>query len=207
MRVTFFAIALLLQTAGAPDLSGTWTLDTYLSDNPEQVLASIRADLGQEASSLLSESTEAGRNARGRGRRAEPRRDQASSTAAEPTADEQRAIDAITAEIRYPPPTLTIVETASAVTLKDATGGSRTFQTNGKAEPQTFADTRANVTASWQGPQLVVAFDLGKGRTMTSTYSIVPTTHQLSLRVTIERAPNQPGPFEIRYIYDRASGG
>src|SRR3954466_16076269 len=34
------------QHTGAADLSGTWTLDTYLSDSPEQVAAAVRVALG-----------------------------------------------------------------------------------------------------------------------------------------------------------------
>ena len=34
------------QAQSAVDLSGTWTLDTYLSDSPEQVAAAVRLDLG-----------------------------------------------------------------------------------------------------------------------------------------------------------------
>ncbi len=206
MRATLVAIALLLQTTGAPDLTGTWNLDTYVSDNPEQVLASIRADLGQQGSGIFSDASDAAPFGRGRGRRAETRPAQAKKPSTEDT-DDQRALDNITAAIRYPPPTLKISQTATAVTLAEPQGPSRTFDTTGKREVQSFDMTRAETTAAWQGPQLVVAYDLGKGRKMTCTYSIVPTTRQLSLRVTIERAPNQPGPFEIKFFYGRTSAG
>ena len=206
MRATLFAIALLLQTTGAPDLAGTWTLDTYVSDNPEQVLASIRTDLGQQSSGTFSDASDTAPFGRSRGRRTETRPSQTKKPSTE-DADDQRALDNITAAIRYPPPTLKISQTATAVTLAEPQGPSRTFDTSGKREMQSFDSTRAETTASWQGPQLVIAYDLGKGRKMTCTYSIVPTTRQLSLRVTIEHAPNQPGPFEVKLFYDRASAG
>src|SRR5712692_8003609 len=41
--------------SGGPNLSGTWTLDSYLSDNPEQDARELRFDTGQ---SSLEESRE-----------------------------------------------------------------------------------------------------------------------------------------------------
>ncbi len=66
MKWLLLAAAMLLQ--GAPlDFSGTWNLDTYLSDNPERVAAAIRADLqiGSETTTFLMMGT---RGQQGRGR-------------------------------------------------------------------------------------------------------------------------------------------
>ena len=119
---------------------------------------------------------------------------------------EQQVPDAITRPLRYPPTTLRISQSDGSVTIADEQGQSRTFQTNDKREPQTFETARADTTARWEGPNLVIDYDLGKGRKMTYTYSIVPTTHQLLVRVGFERAPKDPGAFEIRFAYNRAAG-
>jgi hypothetical protein len=178
MKAVLIAAALLAQTSGAPvDLSGTWTLDTNLSDNPEQVAAAIRADLhlGCETATFVM------RNDRGRSRgRPEPR----DTAPKEPNADEQKRIDDLTTALRYPPPTLRIAQTGTTLTLTDAQGQTHTL-------------------SHWEGPQLVSTTDLGGGRRMTSTYSLLPMTRQLIIRTQIERAPNQPGPFEIKQVYDR----
>jgi hypothetical protein len=56
------------RSAVRPDLSGTWTLDSYLSNNPEQVAREIRIDTGQSADqALFLSGTNRGR-ARGAGR-------------------------------------------------------------------------------------------------------------------------------------------
>jgi hypothetical protein len=57
----------------------------------------------------------------------------------------------------------------------------------------------------WEGPQLVSEQDLGGGRLVRYTYSIVPTTKQLLVRVAIDRTPGFPGPFQIRLVYNRVS--
>src|SRR3954453_7989227 len=94
-RVTCAAAALMVAIAAlspraraqnqAPtDLSGTWTLDTYLSDSPEQVAAAVRLDLGLGPVNRGGDTTEHGRGdqhggGRGRGgtygRQGAPRQD------------------------------------------------------------------------------------------------------------------------------------
>jgi hypothetical protein len=60
-------------------------------------------------------------------------------------------------------------------------------------------------TAAWEGPQLKVAYDVGRAGTLTYTYFVVPTTGQLLIRVNCERVPAQPGPFDIKLVYNRRS--
>jgi hypothetical protein len=195
------------QTSNPPlDLGGTWTLDTYLSDSPEQVAASIRVDLGQDGFDAFSGGMPERGRTRGMGRRGQSPRGESGGNAAATNPEDQRAIDNITAAVRFPPPTLQITQTDGSITIGDAQGQSRTFQTNGKREQQLFDTTRADSVARREGPQVVIDVDLGKGRKMTSTYSIVPTTRQLRMRVRFERAPNDLGPFEVKYIYNRTSG-
>ena len=68
-----------------------------------------------------------------------------------------------------------------------------------------FGSASLEVASRWEGPQLVSEQDLGSGRLVRSTYSIVPTTKQLLVRVTIDRTAGFPGPFQIRLVYNRAS--
>ena len=108
--------------------------------------------------------------------------------------------------MRYPPPTLQISQTADAITMSDPHGATRTLTANGRKQMLNYGDdeTPAETTTACQGPQLVSTTDLGGGRRMTATYSIVPTTRQLMIRTIIERAPDEPGSFEIKQVYDRA---
>ncbi len=202
LTVGALAVGALLRAQAPIDLSGTWTFDTYLSDNAQQVAASIRADLGQNDSGLAGGVSEGGRVGRSAGRRGPAH---AGRVTPAPNAEDQRVLDAITHPLRYPPPTLRIIQSSTTVTIRDPQGQSRAFQTNGKREQQMFDTARADSVARWEGPQMVVDIDLGNGRKLTYTYSIVPTTRQLLVRVTLERAPNQPGPFEIKFVYNRAA--
>jgi hypothetical protein len=189
----------------AVDLSGSWTLDTVLSDNPQQVAAAIREDLGQRDFGVFG-GEGGGRYGRGgMGRRGGRQAPEGQARGSVPANDEdQRNLDAVTRTVRYPPPTLQIIQTADAFTVNESPAGTRTFHTSGHREQQMFDATRVNSSAEWQGPQLVIDFDLGRGRKMTYAYSVVPTTRQLLVRITFERGPNQPGPFGIKYVYNSA---
>src|SRR4051794_35543899 len=96
-RTAIGAILLLLPVVVASqapvDLSGKWTLDTYLSDNPEQIAAALRIDTGQGGGeALFGEAGAAGAFGRGGGgRRASGRGGDVQSR--QPSADEQKRID------------------------------------------------------------------------------------------------------------------
>ena len=194
---------------GGINLSGTWALDTYLSDHPAQVDAAIRMDLGQMAGAAEPSAgpTEEGRRGRGdsppRGQGGGARGGDRGSRPDQARLDEQNQLSDQMAALRYPATTLTIAQTATAVTFTDEKGRSRTLTASGKREKQTLDTTTVEVTTKWEGPVLVSEQDLGKGRKVTFTYSIVPTTKQLLVRVALERAPGQPGPFEVKQVYGR----
>jgi hypothetical protein len=186
------------------DLSGKWTLDTVLSDSPEQIAAAIRIDVGQGGGeSPLGESGSGGfGQGNGRRRGAEPRSSGAQNR--QPNAEEQKRIDELTESLRYPPTALTIAQTAAAITVTDEQQRARTLTPNGKREKQTVGSTSLEVATRWEGPQLVSEQDLGGGRLVRYTYSIVPTTKQLLVRVSIDRTLGFPGPFQIRLVYNRS---
>jgi hypothetical protein len=214
------ALVILLATAGprgraqspAPsaDLSGTWTLDTYLSDSPEQIATAVRLDLGLAAADMSFGRGEGrGSGAARGGRDADRERGSAAARNTPPRSDlsqdEQARIDEVTTLVRYAPATVTVAQTATSVTFTDPRSGPRTFQTSGKREKQTFGSTTVDSTARWEGPQLVIELDLPKDRKMTTNWSIVPTTKQLMMRVTFARGPLEIGPFQIKQVYGRST--
>ena len=107
--------------------------------------------------------------------------------------------------MEFPPTTLAITQGDTSVTI---TAGQRTpdvFRTDGKSEKRSLEAGTVNRTAVWEGPYLRVAYDMGRAGTLTYTYSIVPTTRQLLIRVNVERVPGDPGPFEIKLVYNRTT--
>jgi|SRR5689334_19657021 len=201
----FMLLPMVAWGQGAVDLSGKWTLDTVLSDSPEQIAAAIRIDLGQGGGGnpfADSAGGEAGhRNGGRRGGGSRP-----SGAPNHPAnADEQKRMDELTESLRYPPTTVTIAQTPGAITVTDEQQRARMLTPTGKREKQTVGSASLDVTTRWEGPQLVSDQDLGNGRLVRYTYSIVPTTKQLLVRVAIDRTPGFPGPFQIRLVYNRAA--
>jgi hypothetical protein len=119
--------------------------------------------------------------------------------------EEAKLLAEITRPVLFPRPSLTIAQSDATVTITRGQGTSEILRLDGKAEKQSFETGTANRSAVWQGPQLRVAYEIGGVGTLTYTYSIVPTTRQLLIRVNFERIPGNPGPFEIRLVYNKTS--
>ena len=196
------------QAPPAVDLSGTWTLDATLSDNPEQVAAAVRIDLAQGGTGTDlfggGPGGRYGRGGMGRGR-APGGGAQGGNERNQTSLEDQNRLDELTAAVRYPPSTLVISQTSTSIAFTDAQGQTRTFTTNDKREKQTIGTSTIETTTRWEGPRLVSEQDLGRGRKTIFTYSIVPTTKQLLVRVGFERGPGQRGPFEVKLVYNRSA--
>jgi hypothetical protein len=188
----------------AGDLAGRWTLDADLSDNPGQVAAAIKADFGRPPGDSFDVQGGRGRGEMG-SREREKREGQEKKSPEQALANEdQKRLNEITDEILYAPLSLSISTSDSSVTIANPQGETRTFQLNGKSDKQPFGSGTAEIAARVEGPRLVTEFDLGNGRKLVCTYSLAPTTKQLVVRTTVEPRPDQPGPFEIKRVYNRA---
>jgi hypothetical protein len=116
--------------------------------------------------------------------------------------EDRKKLKEFTDAIQFAPTTLTISEDGSDVTLTAPSRGAQTLHVTGKAESYTIDAGTIKRTAEWEGPTLVVTYDLGRSGTLRYTYLVVPTTGQLLVRVGYERPSGEAGPFEIRLIYD-----
>jgi hypothetical protein len=190
------------QTPAAPAaVAGQWELNRELTDRPEQIAAAIRADFGPPAQEQGFGGAGEGRYGRGRRQPGEPRPPQGGSNQ-EANRQDQDQIDALTARLRYPPTSLTIAQSGTTVTFTDPQNGSRSVDVNGRKTKTTLGSSEIEVSARYEGPQLVIEENPGKGRTITWTYAVLPSTRQLLVRVAISRAPGELGAFEIKYVYD-----
>jgi hypothetical protein len=196
---------------GGPMLSGAWTLDSYLSDNPEQIARALRLDTGQSPTDESLGGLEGGRyGGRGMGRGGYGRGGYGraggapSSGRPEPiSAEDSKLLQELTDAVQFAPPALTITQTGSDVTIAGGSGAAQTLHGNGKAEKQQLGAGLVERTASWEGPHLVVRYQVGHAGTLKYTYSVAPTTRQLVVRVSFDRG-QQTAPFEIKLIYDPA---
>jgi hypothetical protein len=198
----------------AGSLAGTWALDPYLSDHPQQVARALRINMGEPLEDLFAVPPGvAGRGGERGGGGASEKGGRGGAEGAEPPGTargqqkdaiaeaERKLLMELTAAIRFPPLRMTIQRAETTVTL--TTGATEdVLQTNGRAEERKLGAGIVERTASWQGPNLVVAYEVERAGTLTYTYSLAPTTRQLVIRVTFEREQGQAGPFEIKLIYN-----
>ncbi len=215
--VLVFAVATLAGTmlvraqdlpSGQPDFSGTWVLDTHLTDNPAQVNREIEIDTGQNAGDDLFGGAGRGRSAfgrpgdgRGRGGERGPSGGGAGREPLNPA--DRKKLDELTEAVRFASPTLTIAESEEEVAITTSRGSVETLHPNGKTDKRALEAGPVDRVAMWEGPTLVVAYDVGHAGTLTYTYLLVPTTKQLLIRVNFERVRGNPGPFDIKLVYDR----
>ncbi len=193
-----------------PNLSGVWTLDWYLSDNPQQVAEALRIDTGQRGDQAFGQERErggfggSGGGSAGRGAGGGTARGAAAGARAnQMSGDDQKRLEELTAAVQFPPTTLTLSQTDTDITIGTPSGAARTLRTDGKREKYQLEAGAVDRTATWEGPQLVVTYEVGHAGQLTYTYRVVPTTKQLLIKVTFAR-DGMPGPIEIKLVYDAA---
>jgi hypothetical protein len=110
-------------------------------------------------------------------------------------------------DARSPSPTLTISHSPGNIAITDARGRTRFFQTTGARDKHQYGAGTLDSTTSWIGDQLVMQYDLGPGRRLTSTYSFVPATKQLVVRIRIDSGAQYGarGATTYKYVYDAAA--
>jgi hypothetical protein len=192
--------------APGASLAGTWRLDPSLSDHPQQIALALRINTGEADPVELFGQAARGAPGRGRGARGgAPEEDRSGQSAG--SNDEEREADRkvlaeLTEPIRVPPLTLTIAQ-AEAITITGA--GKTPDVSSGRTDKYEVAGRTIERTATREGPTLVVTYDADDAGFLTYTYGLAPTTGQLIVRITVGRRANQPGPFVIKLVYNRAA--
>jgi len=118
-------------------------------------------------------------------------------------ADRARILEAV-GDARSPSPSLSISHSPANVAITDARGRTRFFQTNGAKDKHQLEAGTIDSTTSWNGDLLVTQYDLGGGRRLTYTYSLLAETKQLVVRVHVDRAGQSGGHGgpNTKYVYD-----
>jgi len=103
-----------------------------------------------------------------------------------------------------PPPTLTITQTATDITIQGAAGPAIRTSMNGTPVAVTGQDgTQAQVSSIWQGSTLQRTFTAQDG-VRTNTYSLDPSGKTLTVGVQLT-SPELPQPLTYQLLYRRAN--
>ena len=209
------APALVARSAGPHDvdprnISGTWVLNTWLSDPGDQIAQEIRADLGPPNLFDISGAPDRGRiivrDALGTPREVE----RGGSASKRPllNADDNQRIKSLLDVVQLPATTLTISQSTDGITIADPVRGMRTFATNGSRQKQAFDSGTLDATTRWEGPQLLTDYDARHGVAVRFAYMAVPPDNHLLVRISVRMPGEDVAPYVIRHVYDRtpASG-
>lgn len=171
------------------DLTGLWTLNEDLSDDPANVMEAMQAErhggsggggFGGHGPGMHGGGGRGG----GRGGR-DPEQMRAHMNA-----------------IIEPPGRLTITQTDSAIAFTDGDGRSQTLATTNKKEQHPFENATVDVKTKWDDWRLVKETSFDDGLKLTETYSLDPNAGQLHVLVKLEGS-HMPRAVTLRRVYDR----
>ena len=187
------------------DLSGTWSIDTYLSDHAEQIARAIEFDSGEfrhEAYTDRPARGGAGTPAHGDPAHRGPGRAGRGGAVDRLSETDRKVLAELIRPVRFPPLTLKISQSDQTLTI---VGDREPYEmrTDGKDQKHVLETGSVKRRAQWTGQHLSVAYDVGHAGILTYDYSIVPTTGQLLIRINFERMRDEPGPFDVKLVYNR----
>jgi hypothetical protein len=172
-------------------LAGNWTLNRDLSQFPSEVgfgMDVIPAGSGERAGTEASDLARAVR----------------SNNALPVSEDQARNTRQLIAEVKDPPPHLTIVQSDAAVTMTDDRGHSRTFHVDGRQEFQTLEAGPVTTITRWDGARLVVRYKVQPDRELRYTYTRKAGAPQIVVQVQfVERG----GRDAVTRVYESTKPG
>jgi hypothetical protein len=181
-----------------PDFSGTWSLDRSLSTDPGQMTLLPSAGSGRSAISSR------GRGGIGIGGfdRQRGGGQGARGEADALTPEEQARLKVLTNQLKTASGTLVITHKEPSFIVSDAQGNALFFETDGASDDNQLAGETLTSSTHWDTSRLVTEYVLGSHLTVVYTYTLLPKTNQLVLRVTRKTNSTQRTPApEIKLAY------
>jgi hypothetical protein len=198
-------------TEGRPDFSGTWTLDKSLSTDPSQIAFLPPANGGRQgASGGQGAGGFGGFGGGGFGRRrggggggAATGDRRAPTGALALTPDEQARLLALTDEFKSATARLVLSHHDPSFVVNDARDHTQFFHTSGETDENHFGAITVNTTSRWNDTRVVTEYDLSSRLTLVATYTLLPKTKQLVVRVALKNDSNtlRTAPPEVRFVY------
>jgi len=179
-----------------PDFSGTWTLDRNLSTDPAQITFVPAPDANrrpQRGGGI------GGFGGFGRGG-SRPRADnQNSADSLTPT--EQERLKALTDQLKTATATLVISHHDPDFVVNDAQDHTLFLHTTGERDENQLGKITINSSTHWVGSRLVTECVLGSRLTLVYTYTLLPNTSQLVVRVARQAEDRRAAGQDVRLVY------
>lgn len=187
-----------------PNFSGTWSLDRGISDDPSRALDGHPEAAGRSG-------PPGGRGAvdglRGRGGyggfgRPDGFDRAAPETRRSPAAEERARMRELLTLVRDASASLVISHNDPTIAITDAQGHTQLFQTTGGRDQHHLRSVTIPSTTRWDGPQLVTEYTVSGGQRLIYTYTLVPHTKQMVVRIRLEGRPGARGALPpVKLVY------
>ena len=180
--------AALIAQPSAQTIAGAWVLNPALTQRPEEI-----GFTPEWARAQGSGGPRRGGSGSGGGTMGMP-------AISRESVDDSTRVEQLTGDARTPPSRLTIIQKDTTIAIADDQGHVRTFRPDGHLEALTIGTVPLPTTARWDGPSLVVVYDVATGRQLRYTYTSLadPTRLQVNIRF-LERGREGD---EVRLTYE-----
>ena len=178
-----------------PDFSGTWTLDRNLSTDPAQITFVPAPDTNRR----VQRGGIGGFGGFGRGG-GRPRTDSQNSAESLTSSEEER-LKALTEQLKTATATLVISHHDPDFVVNDAQDHTLFLHTTGEREENHLGAITISSSTHWTGSRLVTECVLGSRLTLVYTYTLLPNTRQLVVRVARQVEDRRPTGQDVRLVY------
>ena len=197
----------MLADSPTPDLSGTWTLDKTISVDPSKItlMPTAGANGNQSHRGGGRHGGFGGYGGGGRNYSGSSNHDTSNGGATSLSLVEQQRLKVVTDELRTASASLVISQQDSKVVVQDALKRSQSFPTDGSKTTNNVADNVIESTTRWTNGHLVTECPVSDRLTLVYTYTLLPATNQLVLRVNRKDGDNlRPFDPDVKFVYVRA---
>lgn len=182
------------QTA-QPDFSGTWSLDRSLSTDVNQASILPSASVGMTPGGRGRAGIGIGGGGRSRGAGSRNAGDAL-------TPAQQAKAKVLTDQLKTAFSTLVITHRDTSFIVNDSRANALFFETTGVSEDNQLGGETLTSSTHWDDSRLVTEFALGTDLTVVYTYTLLPKTSQLVVRVTRKTgAASRTTSPEIKLVY------
>lgn len=179
-----------------PDFSGTWALDRNISTDPTQIDFAPAATPNRPMRGGFGGG---GIGGFGGGRSRQRRNEQSAEEGL--TQVEQERLKVLTDQLKTATATLVISHHDPDFVVNDAQNHTLFLHTTGVNDDNHVGSTTISSTTHWDGSKIVTECVLGSRLTLVYTYTLLPNTKQLVVRVSRHAGDRQRAGQDVRLVY------
>jgi len=213
--VAAFAAVPCSRASAQTDFSGTWTLDRDISSDLTKASFEPPKAPAQRNTSGFSGGfggrgfgggSRRGGGGGGNGGGGGSRNDGAGRASAPLTPEEQTRLRELADFVRSLSAVGIEHTDHSTFTVTDVQKRSHLFPTDGTKTPLALGTTSVDTVTNWDGPHMVTIVTVGPMRDLVFTYTLVPATKQMALRIRLDEGGRARADLpELRLVYKRTS--